>query len=126
MGQIQITQPHLFMCTLKLMLCNDIPVGLLDAVISDGDICKIAAVYLVNWEELSPVLGLNPPAGAAILNSFKDYGTQKREVLRKWKALKGDAATYNALIVAAENISNRQLAHEVRRMEKNPDEGNAT
>lgn len=100
---------------------------LLDVVVSDIDICKIAADYLVDWVKLSPQLGLKPPVVAEIRKSYNmDFGHQKQEALLKWKELKGHAATYRALIVAAEAIGNKLLADKVRKMEKNPDEGNET
>lgn len=108
------------------MIIDDIPVDLLDAVVSDMDICRIAAEYLVKWRELSPRLGLKPADETAISNTFKNFDDQRREVLRKWKELKGNAPTYRALIFAAEAIRNKQLADKVRKMEKNPDEGIAT
>lgn len=88
----------------------------LDVVVSDKDIRKIAADYLVDWHELSPELGLKPADEIEISETFKIFGHQKREALLKWKKREGRAATYRALIDAAETINNKQLADDVREM----------
>ena len=43
-----------------------------------------------------------------------DYGRQKRECLSVWKEMEGERATYRALISAAEEAGNQELAHTVR------------
>lgn len=88
-AQIQITWLCFYVYTLKIMYtCR-----LLDTVVSDIDIHIIAADFIVKWEELSPVLGVNRVAETSIRRTFGDYDIQKREALRKWRTLKGDAAT---------------------------------
>ena len=86
----------------------------LDTPITDQDIATIARDYLVRWEELAPHLGLTAPQEHSIRQTFREYEDQKREALRTWKRNKGNGATYCAFITAAETISNRQLADNVR------------
>lgn len=90
--------------------------GPVDAVVSYRDICKIAAEHLENWRELSPELGLKPVDEKAIFENNKDFVDQKRQVLIKWKELKGHAATYRAFINAAKAIRNTELADNVKKM----------
>lgn len=93
---------------------SNISAELLDTPINDRDISKIATEYLRKWEELSPELGLTPQQETRIHETFRDYDDQKREALRKWKEIKGDAATYRAFIVAARAISNMELVAKVK------------
>ena len=95
---------------------NDISPELLDIPVSYADIAIVAADFLVNWEELSPHLELTRQQEAEIRNTFKDYGTQKREVLSKWKKIKGNAATYRVFIAAATATSNIELVDNVKAM----------
>ena len=83
-------------------------------MISDKDVATIARDHLTKWESLSPYLGLSQPEKAEIRNTYHDYGEQKRECLQKWKELKGNKATYSALITAAEEARNQQLADGVK------------
>ena len=95
---------------------SDIPAVLLDSRVSDTDVATIA-VYLKRWEELSPFLGLKEQHEIEIRSDFKDqYSDQKRQALRKWKGIKGDAATYRAFIAAATKASNMELVDEVKAM----------
>ena len=71
-------------------------------------------MYLVQWEELSPSLGLKPQHETEIRRTFMNYSHQKQEVLCKWKKIKGHAATYRALIDAATAISNMELVDNVK------------
>ena len=73
-------------------------------------------MYLTQWEELSPHLGLTHPQEVEIRRTFMDYRSQKREALRKWKESKGHAATYRALIAAATAASNMELVDNVKAM----------
>ena len=73
-------------------------------------------MYLTQWEELSPFLGLTRQQEATIRLDFKDYNNQKQEALRKWKQIKGDAATYRAFIAAARATSNMDLVDNVKAM----------
>ena len=95
-----------------------IPSYLLDTPITDQDIATIARDYLVRWEELSPHLELTVPQENEIRRTFREYADQKREVLRTWKRNKGNGATYDSFITAAEAISNMQLADNVRALLK--------
>ena len=93
---------------------SDISTELLNTPVSDKDIATIAE-YLVEWEELSPHLELTRPQEAVIRrNAFKDYGHQKREALRKWREIKGSAATFGAFIAAAK--ANMELVDNVKAM----------
>ena len=95
---------------------SDISPELLDTPVSYADLARIANDFLENWEELSPHLELNPQQEAEIRNTYKDYGAQKREALRKWKKIKGDAATYRAFVTAATATSNKELVGRVKAM----------
>ena len=87
----------------------------MDAVVSDSDVSLIARECLADWEALSSDLGLNHAQETAIRNSFHDrYELQRRECLHKWKEMKGDEATYGALITAAESARNKLLADAVK------------
>ena len=90
--------------------------GRLDGEISDEHIEKIAREYLTDWKSLRPHLGLSRPQEVDIEESSRNYGTQKRDFLYMWKEQEGSAATYRALIAAAEKIKNRQLAEKVKGM----------
>ena len=91
---------------------------LLDTPVSYTDIARIAKDFLENWEELSPHLELTPQQEAEIRHTFKDYGAQKREALRKWKKIKGSAAPYRAFITAAAATSNMELVDRVKNMQR--------
>ena len=71
-------------------------------------------MYLTQWEELSPFLGLTHQQEATIRLDFKDHNNQKREALRQWKQIKGPLATYRALIDAATASSNMDLVDNVK------------
>ena len=95
---------------------SNISPGLLDTPVSDQDLSKISAKYLRKWEKLSPELKLAPQQETEIKETFRDYDDQKREALRKWREIKGNAATYRALITAATAISNMELVDNVKAM----------
>ena len=86
----------------------------LDTPVTDQDIATIARDYLVRWEELAPHLGLIAAQEQSIRQTFQEYEDQKCEALHRWKRNKGNGATYRTFITAAETISNRQLADNVR------------
>ena len=93
-----------------------IPSELLDAPVSDLDVVTIAT-KLTRWEELSAFLGLTHQHETDIRYNFStDYGDQKRAALRKWRQIKGDAATFRVFIAAATAISNMELVHGVMDM----------
>ena len=104
----------------SLSIVVTIPSYLLNTPITDQDIATIARDYLVRWEELSPHLEVTVPQENEIRNTFREYADQKREVLRTWKRNKGNGATYDSFITAAETISNMhmQLADNVRALLK--------
>ena len=86
-------------------------------MISDEDMATIARKHLIYWELLRPYLGLSRTKEEEIVNSYhKSYGKQKYECLYEWKVLKGNEATYRALITAAGKAGDQLLADEVRAM----------
>lgn len=95
---------------------NDISADILDTPVSDVDVATIAGMFLTQWEELSPFLGLTHQQEATIRLDFRDYNNQKREALRKWKQIKGAAATHRAFIAAATAASNMELVDNVKAM----------
>ena len=96
---------------------SSISAKLLDTPVSDQDLSKIAAKYLRKWEKLSPELRLTPQQETEIKETYsRDYDEQKREALRKWKEIKGNAATYRSFISAATAIPNMELVDNVKAM----------
>ena len=95
---------------------SNISAELLKTPVSDQDLSKIAAKYLRKWEKLSPELKLTPQQETEIKETLRDYDEQKREALRKWKEINGNAATYSAFITAATAISNMELVDNVKAM----------
>ena len=94
------------------------PGNTLQRVISDEDIITIASKYVSDWEALAVHLGLNDPEKIKIRNSFpSDVEMQARKCLQKWKRVKGNVATYQALITAAEKANDRMLADNVQAMQ---------
>ena len=91
---------------------TDSPGGALDSPVSDIHIAKIAKDFIRNWEELAPYLRLLPAREYEIKKDGR-YGDQKREALHMWKERNGRKATYRALIVVAEQVSNVQLAENI-------------
>ena len=85
-------------------------------MISDEDVATIARDHLTNWELLKPYLGLSRQQEAEIRNTYHNYGMQKQECLEVWREMRGNKATYNALITAAEKAKNQQLADKVKAM----------
>ena len=79
---------------------------------------KIAGELLTDWEELSPSLDLTQAQERNIRKTHGEYADQKREALRAWKHNKGKGATFGALIAAAEEVSNMQLADDIRDLMK--------
>jgi hypothetical protein len=87
--------------------------------ISDRDLAIIARDHLIDWESLRPFLGLSRSKEREITKSYPgDYGRQKQECLELWQEAEGKAATYCALIKAAEEARARDLADIVRTMLK--------
>ena len=94
---------------------SDISTELLDTPVSDQDVATITK-YLTKWEDLSPFLGLTQQDETNICNTYRNYSDQKRQALRKWREIKGDAATYHVLITAAKEIPNMELVDKVKAM----------
>ena len=89
----------------------------MDNVISRRALAVIARDHVRNWRELGPFLELTRQQETEILESNStNYGLQKRECLEVWKEMKGDGATYQALITAAEEAEERELADNVKKM----------
>ena len=87
----------------------------LDEIIGDTDLAKIARDLVTDWDSLTAYLGLNRPQREEIRRSYPgDYGKQKRECLEVWKEVKGNEATYRALIKAAEEAKAQNLADNLR------------
>ena len=88
-----------------------------DDEISGRDLAVIARDHLTQWEKLHPFLGLNRAQKKEIARSYPgDYGLQKQECLEVWKEERGREATYRALISAAEEAKDQQLADNIRDM----------
>ena len=90
------------------------PLPSLDDVISRKSLAVIARDHLNDWKKLGPFLDLFRQQETAIANSSPDYGLQKRECLEVWKENKGKEATYHALISAAEEAEDKELADKIR------------
>ena len=75
--------------------------------------------HLAKWESLSPYLGLDHTTEESIRSASNgDYEMQKKKLLQEWKRIKGDQATYDELITAAERASDQNLADSVKKMMK--------
>ena len=96
--------------------CTGVPTGRLEEVVSDVDVTTIARDHLTDWESLKSYLGLSRQQQVNIRKTYSDYGQQKRECLEVWKEMKGNEATYGALITAAEEAKDKKLADGVRAM----------
>ena len=75
-------------------IIRELPQKVLDSPVSDLHIAELAS-EIINWEQYVPYLGLTGAEEEEIRRDNSNrYGMQKREVLRKWKAKQGSAATY--------------------------------
>ena len=88
----------------------------MDDVISRKTLAVIARDHLNDWKKLGPFLDLSRQQETAIAHSSPDYGLQKQECLEVWKEVKGDGATFRAIISAAEEAEDQQLADNIRNM----------
>ena len=89
----------------------------MDDVISRKALAVTARDHVRNWRELGPFLELTRQQETEIMESNStNYGLQKRECLEVWKEMKGDGATYQALITAAEEAEERELADNIKKM----------
>ena len=93
-------------------ILTKVPRERLDSKISDIHLAQIAR-DLKEWEGLAPLLGLTEAQEEEVRSTFRDYGCQKREVLRKWRQMKGSEATYRQLIIALCCVQNVELADTV-------------
>ena len=85
-------------------------------VVSVKDVITIARQYISDWEALAVHLDFTLPEINQIRDSFPpDVEKQARRCLQKWIRAKGSAATYQALIIAAEKANNRLLADNIIR-----------
>ena len=81
------------------------------------EIAVIARDHMTQWESLRPFLGLNTAKNEEIARSYPaNYGLQKQKCLEVWKEVKGGGATYRALISAAEDARDQQLADAIKSM----------
>ena len=89
----------------------------MDDVISRRYLAAIAKNHITHWEPLGPFLDLTRQQEVEIAQKYRDnYGLQKRECLEVWKEMKGDGTTYRALISAAEEAEDQQLADSIRKL----------
>ena len=100
-----------------------IPDEILDGIVSDRHIYIIARKYLVDWETLRPHLscitedGITEAQEQNIANKHdKDEEWKRRQLLRLWKREAGNEATYRALITAAEESGDFNLANNIRKL----------
>ena len=88
----------------------------LDREVSDKQIADIAQKYLKSWEELSVYLEQDEVANEAIKRTPGGYVEQKKACLQEWKKQQGSRATFRALIQAAVEANNNDLAHKLEKM----------
>ena len=81
---------------------------LLDSLVSDNLLNQIAR-KLTRWEEVAPWLQLDE-AQEEVRATFRSYGDQKRQVLRKWRQINGHRPTYRQLIIVLSCAENNVLA----------------
>ena len=80
-------------------IIRELPHEALNSPVSDLHVAELAS-EMKNWEQFVPYLGLTEAEEEEIRRDNPNrYGIQKREVLRKWKAKQGSAATYHQLII---------------------------
>ena len=101
---------------MKGFFLSGIPTEILEREITREDMAIIAMEHLIEWESLSPHLGLSRADEQVIQRTNGNYGMKKKECLELWKERKGNKATYGALITAAKSAKNRLLADKVKAM----------
>jgi ankyrin repeat protein len=85
-----------------------------DDVITRKSLAEIAK-KITSWKPLGLYLDLSRPQEEEIVQKYREnYGMQKRECLEVWKEMKGEGATYRAIISAVEEAGDKQLADGVR------------
>ena len=88
------------------------PRDLLDSPVSDKHVAEISR-ELVKWEELAPWLELTLAEEEEVKRSG-DYGHQKRDLLRTWRRMQGNGATYRRLIIALCCARNVELIDKIK------------
>ena len=96
-------------------IIRELPQDSLNSPVSDLHVAELAS-EMKNWEQYVPYLGLTEAEEEEIrMDNPNRYGMQKREVLRKWKAKQGSAATYRQLIIMF-CLQNTELAQKVKQL----------
>jgi len=96
-------------------IIRELPQEALDSPVSDLHIADLAS-EMKNWEQYVPYLGLTEAEEEEIQrDNASRYRMQKQEVLRKWKAKCGNAATYRQLIIVF-CLQNTELAEKVKQL----------
>ena len=85
-------------------------------MIDDKDVIVIAREHISDWEALATHLSFTNPQKTGIKKSHPEVEEQARSLLQKWKTAKGNGATYQALITAAEAAGDKALADHIRSM----------
>ena len=65
---------------------------------------------IVSWENLAPYLEISGPEIAAIKQANRSCDLQKTDLLRRWRKINGEKATYHVLIEAAKLSDQEELA----------------
>ena len=73
-----------------------------------------AGRYVRKWEDIAPYLQISVVDEEEIRRSG-DYADQKRTLLQKWREVKGNEATYQALSDAAEKAK-KDLSDQVKEL----------
>ena len=84
--------------------------------ITDKEIADIAQNCLKSWEVLSPYMGLDEVANEAIKRTSSGYLQQKKEFLQECRRRKGSGAMFGALIKAAKDAKDIDLADKLEKM----------
>ena len=102
---------------LQFLLHKAMATPVLRSEITDKEIADIAQNCLKSWEELSPYMGLDEVVNETIRRTPGGYLEQKKEFLQECRRRKGSGALFGALIRAARDANNIDLAE---RLEKLP------
>lgn len=81
--------------------------------VSDGHLEEISRSCCEQWKSLPPYLGLETIVASDIDKSPKEEGEKRHDFFKKWKKVKGFAATYGKLIDALLAIKCRGDAEKV-------------
>ena len=96
--------------------------GNLDAEVGEQHLEIIARTCSFEWEAIRPYLGLDLAQEQDISRSNNTYGEKRRVLLVMWKRSRGNAATYSALIAAANKIENKRFADEIKKIAANKEQ----